>query len=48
MIEIKVISQVVEDLADDSQNTNEMELRLNFNYTKSSIFVVQVLGGSNG
>jgi hypothetical protein len=44
MKEIKVTSQVVQDLADDSQNTNEMILGLGSNYTASSIINL-VTGG---
>ena len=37
MNEIKIISQVVQDLADRSQNTNDMVLGLGSNYTEYSI-----------
>jgi|LWDU01.1.fsa_nt_gi hypothetical protein len=47
MIEIKVISQVVVDLADKNQNTNGMVLRLNSNYTETNNIVLLVKGVTN-
>jgi len=38
MKEIKIISQVVQDLADKSQNTNDRAFRLGSNYTAYSTF----------
>jgi|SaaInlV_110m_DNA_1040235.scaffolds.fasta_scaffold03140_5 hypothetical protein len=38
MKEIKIINQVVQDLADKSQNTNDMVFRLSSNYTEHSTF----------
>lgn len=35
---IKIISQVVQDSADESQNANDMAFRLGSNYTAYSIF----------
>ena len=37
MKEIRIISQVVEDLADSNQNTNEMVSRLESHYTLYSV-----------
>jgi len=37
MNEIKIINQIVQDLVDSSQNTNDMILRLGSNYTEYSI-----------
>jgi hypothetical protein len=44
MKEIKIISQVVVDLADRSQNTNEMVFGLSSNYTLYAVFAITVGG----
>ncbi len=45
---IRVISQVVVDLADSGQNTNDTVLGLGSNYTKYSAIVKLVLEVDNG
>ena len=45
MKEIKIISQVVQDLADKNQNTNDMALGLGSNYTAYSTTSL-TLGGA--
>jgi hypothetical protein len=45
MEDIKVTSQVLQDLADGSQNTNDMTLGLGTNYTAYSALII-VTGGA--
>jgi len=44
MKKTRIISQVVQDLADGNQNTNEMVLRLKSNYTSYTAFI-RITGG---
>ena len=44
MGDIKVTSQVVQDLADGSQNTNDMTLGLASNYTSHSALIIAIGG----
>ena len=48
MKEIRIISQVMADLADSNQNTNDVALGLGFNYIKYSAIVKLTLEKDNG